>query len=55
VTVAGEAFTPTAGEHTVGEPVAVFLMARGRARKVPEPDAPGDGGEPAAAGDRRGN
>ena len=55
VTVAGEAFTPTAGEHTVGEPVAVFLMARGRARKLPEPDPPGDDGEPAAAGDRRGN
>jgi len=36
VTVGGGSFTPTAGEHVVREPVGVFLMARGRARKVRE-------------------
>lgn len=36
VAVGGGSFTPTAGEHLVREPVGVFLMARGRARKVRE-------------------
>jgi DNA primase small subunit len=36
VTVGGGSFTPTEGEHSVREPVGVFLMARGRARKVRE-------------------
>jgi DNA primase small subunit len=36
VGIAGGSFTPTAGEHLVREPVGVFLMARGRARKVRE-------------------
>jgi DNA primase small subunit len=33
----GDTFTVTAGEHSVPEPVGVFLMARGRAEKGPEP------------------
>jgi DNA primase small subunit len=36
VTVGGGSFTPAAGEHAVDEPVGVFLMTRGRARKVRE-------------------
>jgi DNA primase small subunit len=36
VGVGGGSFTPTPGQHRVQEPVGVFLMARGRARKVRE-------------------
>ncbi|MFB6280391.1 MAG: DNA primase small subunit PriS [Haloferacaceae archaeon] len=36
VVVGGGSFTPTEGVHSVREPVGVFLMGRGRARKVSE-------------------
>ena len=36
VVVGGGSFTPTAGVHSVREPVGVFLMGRDRARKVSE-------------------
>ena len=36
VEVGGDSFRPTGGEHTVREPVGMFLMAAGRARKVTE-------------------
>jgi DNA primase small subunit len=36
VVIGGGTFTPTEGVHSVREPVGVFLMGRGRARKVSE-------------------
>jgi len=37
VTIDGDTFTLTAGDHSLRECVGVFLMARGRAEKLPEP------------------